>query len=90
MHLAAAGEALEGLSADEVLSGINTPMLLIQANPDLGGALRDVEATRAIDLLEQGRHVKWDDVGHGMHNGAPERFVQLVNAFFKQAIRKHG
>ena len=84
------GRSDEGLSADEVLSGINTPMLLIQANPDLGGALRDVEATRAVDLLEQGRHVKWDDVGHGMHNGAPERFVQLVNAFFKQAIRERG
>jgi pimeloyl-ACP methyl ester carboxylesterase len=80
----------EGLSADEVLSGIKTPMLLIQANPDSGGALRDVEATRAVDLLEHGRHVKWDDVGHGMHNGAPERFVQLVNAFFKQTIRKRG
>ncbi|MEE8045913.1 MAG: alpha/beta hydrolase [Dehalococcoidia bacterium] len=84
------GRSDEGLSADEVLSGINTLMLLIQANPDLGGAMRDVEATRAVDLLEQGRHVKWDDVGHWMHNAAPERYVQLVNAFFRQVLRKHG
>ncbi|MDP6055532.1 MAG: hypothetical protein QF590_02405 [Dehalococcoidia bacterium] len=40
---------------------------MIQANPDLGGALQDVEATRTNDLLDRGRYVKWDDDGHGMH-----------------------
>jgi hypothetical protein len=62
----------------------------MQANPDMGGAMRDVEATRTVDLLEHGRHVKWDDVGHGMHDGYPERFVELANAFFKQVLRKRG
>ena len=58
------------------------------ANPDKGGAVRDVEATRADELLENGRYVKWDDVGHGMHNEQPERFVNLVNVFFGQVSRK--
>jgi pimeloyl-ACP methyl ester carboxylesterase len=81
------GRSDNGPSADEVLSSVKSPMLLIQANPDLGGAMRDVEATRTADLLEQGRYVKWDDVGHGMHNAQPKRFVQLVNAFFRQVLK---
>jgi pimeloyl-ACP methyl ester carboxylesterase len=78
----------ENWNPDETLASITTPTLLMQANPDLGGALRDVEAGRADDLLENGRYVKWDDSGHGMHNEFPDRFVQLVNAFFKQVLRK--
>jgi pimeloyl-ACP methyl ester carboxylesterase len=63
-------------------------VLLMQASPDMGAALADTDATRASDLLPQGRYVKWDDVGHGMHAAQPERFVQLVNAFFGQVLRK--
>jgi pimeloyl-ACP methyl ester carboxylesterase len=82
------GREVGSLSADDILSSITTPVLLLQGSPDMGGALRDVEATRAIDLLDQGRHVKWEDVGHMMHVVEPERFVQLVNAFFTQVQRK--
>jgi pimeloyl-ACP methyl ester carboxylesterase len=82
------GREVGSLSADDILSSITTPVLLLQGSPDMGGALRDVEATRAIDLLDNGRHVKWEDVGHMMHMAEPERFVQLVNAFFRQVLRK--
>ena len=59
----------------------------MQANPDKGAALTDVDATRASDLLALGRYVKWDDVGHGMHDAQPERFVMLVNTFFGQVLK---
>ncbi len=81
------GRISESWDPDSILSAATSPVLLIQANPDLGGALRDVEATRTFDLLAQGRYVKWDDVGHGMHNEQPERFIQLVNAFFGQVLK---
>ena len=75
---------------DAVLAEIKTPVLLMQANPDLGAAISDSEAGRADDLLENGRYVKWNDVGHGMHDAQPERFVQLVNVYFGQVIRKRA
>ena len=78
----------ESWDPDAILGAATPPVLVMQANPDLGGALRDVEATRAVDLLAQGRYVKWDDVGHGMHAEQPERFVQLVGAFFGQVLKK--
>ncbi len=82
------GRISESWKPDDILVEAKSPVLLIQANPDLGGALRDAEATRAIDLLEQGRYVRWDDSGHGVHNEFPDRFVQLVNAFFGQVRRQ--
>ena len=82
------GQLTESWDPDAVLAAAKAPVLLMQANPDMGGALRDVETTRTIDLLKQGRHVKWDDSGHGMHSQHPERFVQLVNAFFGQLLKK--
>jgi pimeloyl-ACP methyl ester carboxylesterase len=87
------GAAIEGRmistwKPDDILGAATPPVLLLQANPDMGGALSDVDATRADDLLENGRYVKWDDSGHGMHNSQPERFVQLVNAFFGQVLRQ--
>ena len=78
------GRQTESWDPDAVLSAATPPVLLMQANPDRGGALRDVEASRALELLPQGRHVKWDDSGHGMHREHPERFVQLVDAYFRQ------
>jgi len=84
------GRSNENWNPDDVLSANPLPTLLMQANPDLGGALRDVEADRANELLGLGRYVKWDDSGHGMHNEYPERFVQLVNAFFRQVLRRRG
>jgi len=65
-------------------------MLLMQASPDMGAELSDSEATKADDLLINGRYVKWDDVGHGMHDAQPERFVELVNTFLTQILRKQA
>jgi len=44
------GRMTELWDPDAVLEAVIPPVLLMQANPDSGGALRDVEATRAIDL----------------------------------------
>ena len=85
---AISGQIHEKWNPDKVLQAIKAPTLLMQANPDKGGALRDVEASRADELLENGRYVKWDDVGHGMHNEKPKEFVTLLNAFFGQILRK--
>ena len=82
------GQIAESWNPDAVLAEITLPVLLMQASPNMGAALSDSEATRADDLLTNGRYVKWNDVGHGMHDAQPERFVQLVNAFFVQILRK--
>ena len=84
------GRNAKGWDPEVVLAAADVPVLLMQASPDLGGVLADSDATRAADLLPKGRYVRWDDVGHSMHDAQPERFVQLVNAFFGQVMRKQG
>jgi len=84
------GRIAESWDPDAVMEAIECPTLLLQASPDMGAALSDSEAGRADDLLKLGRYVKWDDVGHGMHDAQPDRFVQLVNAFFAQVLRKRA
>ncbi len=84
------GRFAELWDPDAVLSAIDVPVLLMQASPDLGGVLGDVDATRADDLLRQGRYVKWDDSGHGMHSEHPERFARLVNDYLGQVQRKRS
>ena len=84
------GQLARGWDPEVVLAAAVVPVLLLQANPDMGAVLADTDATRAADLLPQGRYVKWDDVGHGMHDAQPERFVQLVNAFFGKVLRNQG
>jgi len=84
------GRLPRGWDPEVVLAAANVPVLL-QASPDMGGILTDTDANRAADLLPKGRYVKWDDVGHSMHDAQPEeRFVQLVNAFFGQVFGSRG
>ena len=75
---------------DAVLSEITTPTLLLQANPDKGSVLSDSQTDQAINLLGNGRLVKWEDVGHGMHDAQPDRFIQLVNAYCNQILKKQA
>jgi pimeloyl-ACP methyl ester carboxylesterase len=55
----------------------------MQAEPSLGGALRDEEARHAMSLLPEAQFVKWADSGHGMHSAFPDRFAEQVEVFFK-------
>ncbi len=78
--------AKEGFDLDACLQRITCPVLLLQGNPALGGALEDVDARRAADLLMRGLYVRLPDVGHGIHaadQGQPLTFCRLVHQFLE-------
>ncbi|MDA1296755.1 MAG: alpha/beta hydrolase [Chloroflexi bacterium] len=60
----------KGWDVDSILKAATPRSLLLQANPDAGGALSDDEADRAISLLPNAVHIKWDDSGHNMHHSS--------------------
>lgn len=62
-------EGGRGLSFDPdvVLPSVSCPVLLLQANPALGGLMSDTDVERALALLADGTHVRFDDLGHGLH-----------------------
>ena len=75
------GRARANWRSEDLLLRAQSPGLLLQAEPSLGSALFDDEAEKAMKLLPQAEHEKWDDSGHGMHNSFPERFADRVLMF---------
>lgn len=83
--------ALEGryftrATSAPLLRAARRPALIMQADPRSGGGLPDDEAAYALDLLPDGRVIKWPDSGHVLHRKFPERFVQQVEAFFSDYV----
>ena len=67
------GTAYEDWEPRKVLPQITCPTLLLQANPELDGMLSDEDVKLALDLLPNGRHVKFPLLGHAlfMHQTKP-------------------
>jgi len=47
-----------GYDMEVLLPAIRCPVLLLQADPDAGGVMKDVDVERAMSLLVQGQHVQ--------------------------------
>jgi pimeloyl-ACP methyl ester carboxylesterase len=58
------GRLLEGYDGRRVLPRIQCPVLLLQAAPELGGHLDDLQSRRALALLPRGELVAVPGVGH--------------------------
>jgi pimeloyl-ACP methyl ester carboxylesterase len=65
-----------GYDFDLLLPRITCPVLLLQADPDLGGLLRDEDVAHALTLLPNATHVRLTGIGHELH-GPPDQ-AQLV------------
>jgi len=67
------GTAFEDWEPGKISSQIICPTLLLQANPELDGMLSDEDVKLALDLLPNGRHVKFPLLGHAlfMHQTKP-------------------
>lgn len=77
---------LEGLDetyaeyrVDKLLPLIKCPVLILQANPLLGGLQRDEDVAKALKLMPQAQHIKIAHVGHWLH-------LQDRNAVLKAII----
>lgn len=69
---------------ETALQRSTSPILLLRGSHELYSAISEEEAARASLMMNNGRVVKWDDVGHGMHSSQPERFVKQAKEFFTE------
>lgn len=58
-----------------------SPTLIMQADPDLGGVLSVKEAQRALQLLPRGKLVYVPGAGHAVHAYKPVDFARLIFDF---------
>jgi pimeloyl-ACP methyl ester carboxylesterase len=63
------------------LRNIESPTLLMQADPDMGAVLTDGEADGALQALSQGSVVRVRGAGHAVHAYKPAEFTRLVVEF---------
>lgn len=66
-----------------LLPQITCPVLLLQADPQAGGVMNDVEVARAVQLLPQPAAIKLSGVSHVMHNENPQAVLKAVSQFLR-------
>lgn len=75
--------SIDDYDLGERLRRLACPTLILQGNPDLGGALTDLEARWAASLIRDCTHVYLPNVGHGIHTGEAAAYSQLVTSFLE-------
>lgn len=78
-----AGTTAEGYDMETLFPKIECPVLLLQADPENGGALTDVEVTRGLQLLRQVSHVRLEGISHMLFNEphGKEPVLQAISEF---------
>lgn len=69
---------LRGYEAEHILPRIRCPVLLLQADPELGAALRDQDVQRGLALIPHASHVRLSGLGHELQ---AERVFEAVTSF---------
>jgi pimeloyl-ACP methyl ester carboxylesterase len=72
-----------GYEEETVLPAIGCPVLLMQADPSVGGLMTDGEIAKALPLLAHPRHVKLDGVSHILHNERKDPILEALALFFQ-------
>lgn len=68
---------------DKLLPLIKCPVLILQANLELGGLERDEDVEKALRLLPNAQHVKINHVGHLLHLEDKEAVLKAVIPFLE-------
>ena len=73
----------DGYDEGDLLGRISCPVLLLQGDVALGGALSDAAAAQAAGRLADCAHVRVVGAGHGIKGAQPAAYVRLVNEFLE-------
>lgn len=66
-----------------ILRRLACPVLILQADPACGGLLPDHEVDQALSLLPEAQHVKFEGIGHALHNEEKEPVLNAVLRFIE-------
>lgn len=75
------GSVRVGYEMEKALPAIRCPVLLLQADPSVGGVMTDDEVARAMALLAQPHHVRLAHIGHNLFYPQKEPMLRALDAF---------
>ncbi|OGN90886.1 MAG: hypothetical protein A2Y88_08515 [Chloroflexi bacterium RBG_13_48_10] len=78
-------EYVQGFDLDRIFDSISCPVLLIQANPELGALMTDRSVKNALARLKHGHHVLIKETGHslGMDNWQVAPLLRALMTFLE-------
>jgi pimeloyl-ACP methyl ester carboxylesterase len=65
----------------EIFPQLTCPVLILQGDPSFGGMLPDHEVEHALALLRNAKHVKFEGIGHPLHNEQKEPVLSALLEF---------
>ena len=77
--LAGPEELLVGYEPNILLPAIECPVLLLQADPELGAVLTDDDVELGLRLIRRASHVRLDGVDHALH-GRPDQTQRVIDS----------
>lgn len=77
------GELTDTYKPDLTYRTITCPVLLLQGNPTKGAVMTDPDVERALPLFKNAQHVKFDELGHGLHVENADAVRERVTAFLQ-------
>jgi pimeloyl-ACP methyl ester carboxylesterase len=75
------GRWLDGYDVPAVAAKIRCPVLLLQADPDAGGALSEADAEEFLVGISSARRQRFPGAGHQLHRDHPQRVLQAFADF---------
>jgi pimeloyl-ACP methyl ester carboxylesterase len=75
---------------ESLLPRVTCPVLLLQANPDLGGLMTDNDVEAALGLLPRATHVRFGDLDHGLHVRDARQVLDAVVPFLDAINRSEA
>jgi pimeloyl-ACP methyl ester carboxylesterase len=72
---------LDGYDEGALSAQVRCPVLLLQGDPAAGGALTDADADAVMATLSAGRRIRFDGVGHLIHQDQPAAALRALQEF---------
>ncbi len=82
---AEAQEALASGTTDRmhILSGVQSPTLLLYGSAELGSMVAPADAERFVQIMPRGRAIQIPGAGHSLHRDASDAFLEAVIPFLE-------
>jgi pimeloyl-ACP methyl ester carboxylesterase len=75
----------ESYDADAYLKNLSSKLMLLQADPTLGGVMPDGDVRRALEAAPAVRHIRLEGLGHALHMHQPSLVLKALDGFLGTA-----
>jgi pimeloyl-ACP methyl ester carboxylesterase len=84
--LAGPDYSLAGYDPEMLLPAISCPVLILQGDPDAGGAMSDAQVEVGLKLLPNPNHILLKGIGHPLHGTNAQEVFDAITPFLEEVV----